>query len=413
MTDPAWPTLPPEANYLRLAGPGAAGIATTVASAVAWQALMASHEVAFVLSTLNTAVTALDFEGVGGVSSATAITGLNTALQLLAGWVQAKPPILASAVAAYEAAVSSMIPAEICIANRVEQAADVAINPAVLGALTPAIIALDTEYFGEHWPHNASVGAAYGATLSALAATLAIPPPISSPGASATAPAAAAAAVAQDSGRVALDGALTAPAAKSITGGSAVPTEALGQVGQMMMQPIQGALGSMQSAAGMFQTPVSAIQSLAGIPQSMGGSLRGIGPETDSGAVPVLAAILPGGVPPIGEPGVGAAGTGTLGTGTVGTGGVASPSGVPGPGLTSYARPASSFAPENAGRPTGLRTGLLSAAEFQGPTPTGSGGPLPVTAGQSGLLGRAKEVGDRDDGPRVRIVAGARPQPAQ
>jgi PPE-repeat protein len=424
MPDPAWPTLPPEANYLRLAGPGATGIATTVASAVAWQALMVSHEAAFALSTLNTAVTALNFEGVGGMSSATAITDLNTALQLLAGWVQAKPPILASAVAAYEAAVSSMIPAEVCIANRVEQAADVAINPTVLGALTPAIIALDTEYFGEYWPHNASVGAAYGATLSALAATLAIPPPISSPGAVSTAPVAAAAAVAQTSGRVAMEGALAAPVAKSVAGGSAVPTEVLGQVGQTLMQPIQGALGSMQSATGMFQTPVSAIQSLAGIPQSMIGSRRGIGPETDSGDVPVLAAALPGGAPPIGEPGVGAAGTGTVGTvgtgtvgtvgtGTVGPGGVASPSGVAGPGLTSYARPASSFAAETAGRPTGLKTGLLSAAEFQGSTPVGSGGPLPVSAGQSGLLGRGKEVGDRDDGPRARIVAGARPQPAQ
>jgi len=420
MTDPAWPTLPPEANYLRLAGPGAAGIATTVASAVAWQALMASHEVAFALSTLNTAVTALNFEGVGGMSSATAITGLNTALQLLAGWVQAKPPILASAVAAYEVAVSSMIPAEVCIANRVEQAADVAINPAVLGALTPAIIALDTEYFGEHWPHNASVGAAYGATLSALAATLAIPPPISSPGASATAPVAAAAAVAQTSGRVALEGGLAAPVAKSVTGGSAVPTEVLGQVGQLMMQPIQGALGSMQSATGMFQTPMSAIQSLAGVPQSMIGSLRGIGAESDSGDVPVLAAILPGGATPIGEPGVGtgAGAAGTVGngagaTGTVGTGGVASPGGMSGPGVTSYARPAGSFAPETAGRPTGLKTGLLSAAEFPGTTQTGSVGPLPVSAGQSGLLGRGKEVDDRDDGPRARIVAGARPPQAQ
>jgi hypothetical protein len=246
-------------------------------------------------------------------------------------------------------------------------------------------------------------------------------PPMSAPGASGTGPVAAAAAVAQTSGRVALEGALTAPVAQSVTGGSAVPTEVLGQVGQMMMQPIQGALGSMQSATGMFQTPVSALQSLAGIPQSMIGSLRGIGPETDSGAFPVLAAILPGGVPPIGVPpigesGVGAAGTGTIGTGTsgtVGTGGGASPGGVSGPGLTSYARPASSFAPETAGRPTGLKTGLLSAAEFQGPTPTGSGGPLPVSAGQSGLLSRGKEVDDRDDGPRARIVAGARPQPAQ
>jgi len=413
MTDPAWPTLPPEANYLRLAGPGAAGTATTVASAVAWQALMASHEVAFALSTLNTEVAALNFEGVGGTSSATTITGLNAALQLLAGWVQAKPPILASAVAAYEAAVSSMIPAEVCIANRVEQAADVAINPAVLGALTPAIIALDAEYFGEHWPHNASVGAAYGATLSALAATLAIPPPISPPGASATAPAAAAAAVAQTSGRAAAEATLNGPAAKSVIGASAVPTEALGQVGQTMTQPIQGALGSMQSAMGMFQTPVSAFQSLASMPQSMIGSPRGTGLETDHGEIPLSAAVLLGGSAPIGEAGAGATGTGTVGTGTVGTGGAANPSGVSGPGLTSYARPASSFAPEAAGRPTGLKTGLLSAAEFHGGTTMGSGGPVPVSAGQSGLLGRGKEVGDRDDGPRARIVAGARPRPVR
>jgi hypothetical protein len=231
---------------------------------------------------------------------------------------------------------------------------------------------------------------------------------------------AAAAAVAQTSGRVALEGALAAPVAKSVTGGSAVPTEVLGQVGQLMMQPIQGALGSMQSATGMFQTPMSAIQSLAGVPQSMIGSLRGIGAESDSGDVPVLAAILPGGATPIGEPGVGtgAGATGTVGngagaTGTVGTGGVASPGGMSGPGVTSYARPASSFAPETAGRPTGLKTGLLSAAEFPGTTQTGSVGPLPVSAGQSGLLGRGKEVDDRDDGPRARIVAGARPPQAQ
>ena len=62
---------------------GAAGTATTIANGVAWQALMGSHELAFALSTLNTAVTTLNFEGVGGLSSATAVTGLNTALQLL------------------------------------------------------------------------------------------------------------------------------------------------------------------------------------------------------------------------------------------------------------------------------------------------------------------------------------------
>ena len=159
MPDPSWPTFTPEMNYLRLVGPGAGGTATTMASGAAWQALMGSNELAFSMSQLNTAVTALNFEGVGGLSSMTAVTGLNTALQLLAGWVQEKPPIAASAVSAYETAVSTMIPAEVSIANRTEQAADVGINPAVFFTLTPAIVALDTEYYGEHWPHNSGAGA--------------------------------------------------------------------------------------------------------------------------------------------------------------------------------------------------------------------------------------------------------------
>ena len=70
MPDPAWPSSPPEANYLRLAGSGVAGTGTTLASAAAWEALMASHEIAASVSTLNTAVTALNFEGLGGAASA-------------------------------------------------------------------------------------------------------------------------------------------------------------------------------------------------------------------------------------------------------------------------------------------------------------------------------------------------------
>lgn len=158
MPDPSWSSSPPEVNYLRLAGPGVAGTATTVASAVAWQALTVGDELAFSASTLNATATAADFEGVGGLSSAAAVTGLNSALQMLAGWAQEKPPIAASAVSAYETAVSSMIPAAVSIANRTEQAADVALNPLVLGALTPVIVALDAAYFGEYWPHNAAAG---------------------------------------------------------------------------------------------------------------------------------------------------------------------------------------------------------------------------------------------------------------
>ncbi len=280
MPDPAWPALPPEANYLRLVGPGAAGTATTIASAAAWQALMISNELAFSLSMLNTAVTALNFEGVGGASSLAAVTELNTSLQLLSVWVQEKPPVAASAVAAHQAAVSAMIPAEISHTNHTAQAANVAMNPAVFGALTPAIVALDAEYFGEHWPHNAGVGVAYGSALAALTAALAIPPPITPPGASVAAPATAAAAVTQATGRAVAGQAMAesgqwANSAASLAAGPAGgsgPAGALGSAGALM-QPVQAALGALQPAMGMFATPVQAVRDLGGLAQSMVGPM--------------------------------------------------------------------------------------------------------------------------------------------
>ncbi|MBJ7400424.1 MAG: PPE domain-containing protein [Mycolicibacterium sp.] len=390
-----------------MAGPGLAGTATTMVNAAAWQALAVSHEFAFSLSTLNTAVTAMNFEGVGGVSSVAAITALNTSLQLLAGWVQEKPPIAASAVTAYETAVSAMIPAEICIANRTEQAAAVAVNPAVLGALTPAIIALDTEYFGEHWPHNAGIGAAYGAALAALAAALAIPPPISPPGASAAAPATSAAAVAQAAGRVVAGEAMkeSGQLAKSAGDGAAGPTEAAVRAGQMMMQPIQAVLGSMQPAVGMFQAPVQAVHSLAGLPQSLAGSLRGIsvGGEANATAVPTATPTGAGAAVFERGPGTGVGGTGTAG------GGIGA---LPGGGVTSYSRPSSSFAPEGAGRPRGLQTGLLSAAELHAPATTGtSNSVLPMSPAGAGIPARGKDASNSDGGPRSRIVAEPQTQP--
>lgn len=379
MPDPAWPSLPPEANYLRLVGPGAAGTATTMANAVAWEVLAASHEAAFSLSTLNAAVTAVDFEGIGGVSSAATVGGLNTSLQLLAGWVQEKTPIAASAVAAYETAVSSMIPAEVCIANRTQQAADVAMNPAVLGALTPAIIALDTEYFGEHWPHNAASGVAYGAALAALSAALAIPPPISPPGASATAPATAAAAVAQSTGRAAAGAALQefGQLTESVGGAAAMP-EAVGQAGQMLMQPIRAVLGSMQPGIGMFQTPIDAAQTLAGLAPSM------MRPGSEGGGAAVSPVMLPG-----------AGG---------GVGGLSSP------GITSYSRPTSSFIPEGAGRPLTATSGLLGAAASRGAATAGMGtGAIPMSPIGTGTVARGRGADAHDDGLRARVVV--EPQP--
>jgi hypothetical protein len=405
MPDPTWPSSPPEANYLRLVGSGATGTATTLASAAAWEALMASNEAAFSASALNTAATAVGFEGLGGLSSATAATGLNASLQLLAGWVQEKPPILASAVAAYETAVSSMIPAEISLANRTTQASDVAMNPLVLGALTPVIVALDAEYFGEHWPHNASAGAAYGSALAALVPALALPPPLAPPGASPTAPASAAAAVAETAGETAAGQAMkeSSQIAELATDGTSAPAEGIGQAVQAastVMQPLQS---TMQPLMGMFQAPMQAMQSLGGLPQSLMGQLgalsgSSLGSEAQAPAAMIAAAGAPGAEVVGAGGGIGGL-SGSAGAG-VGAGGVG---GVPGASLTSYTRPTSSFAPENGGRPIGL-PGLLSAAELRGPTTTNTGGPVPMSPARAGMLGQSKGTGPKVDAPLARIV---------
>ena len=405
MPDPAWPSSPPEANYLRLVGSGAAGTGTTLTSAAAWQALTASNEVAASASTLNTAATALSFEGVGGLASTTTASALNTSLHLLAAWAQQKPPIAASAVTAYETALSSMIPAEVSLANRAEQAADVALNPLVLGALTPAIVSLDLIYFGEHWPHNASAGAAYGAALTALLPALVVPPPLAPPGASPAAPAAAAAAVAETAGKTAAGEAMkqSGQIAKVAADGTAVPTEITGQVGQLvssMMQPLQSA---MQPLTGMFQAPTQALQSLSGLSQSALGQVNSLAGTSASGEIGLPAAMLaaPGAPGGLGTAGGGSGLVGGPGAGSVGGAGVG---GVPGSGLTSYTRPTSTFAPEHSGRPAGLNTGLLSTAEHRGPTTTAGGGPVPVSPAQAGMLGQGKAGGAKEDVAHARIV---------
>lgn len=403
MPDPAWPSSPPEVNYLRLLGPGAAGTATTLASGAAWQALMAGNEALFAASTVNATATALDFEGLGGASSTAAVAGLNASLQLLSCWVQEKPPIATGAVAAYEMAVSSMIPAEVALANRAEQAADVALNPLVLGALTPAIVALDIAYFGEFWPQNASTGAVYGATLAALVAALAVPPPMSPPGAAAAAPATGAAAVAQAAGQAVAGEALqkSADAATATGGSTTAPAQAVAEGGRMasaLGQPLQAAIGSLQPATGMFQTPIQAAQALASLPQSMAGGLAGTFGRDALGSGQLPAALVGG----AGGAGVGGAAPGAVGAVGGGAGGLSSAA-VPAAGLTTYTRPPASFPPENSGRPTGLKTGLLSAADVRGAGPTGLGGSA-VPMGPASPSGQAKGAPDKDGVAHARVA---------
>ncbi|MGI9162233.1 MAG: PPE domain-containing protein [Mycobacterium sp.] len=385
MPDPAWPSSPPEVNYLRLAGTGAAGTATTLASAAAWQAVAVTDDVAFSVSSVSTAVTAADFQGVGGASSSSTAAELNGSLQLLAGWAQAKPPLLASAVSAYETALTTMIPAAVSLANRAEQAADEAMNPLVLGALTPAIVALDCEYFGEHWPHNAGAGAAYGATLTALIAALAVPPPVLPPSSAAGGPLAAAAAMAQEGAQVAAGQAMKQTASATARN-AAAPVEAAAT----MAQPLQAAVSAAQPAVGMAQAPLQSLQGLSGLPQSMAGPLAGMfAPENSTAGLPMIgtasAPTSVGGV----AGGAGAAGAGI------------SAGGLPGGGLTSYSRPSASFPAENSGRPVGLKTGPLNAAELRGPTAVG---PMPMAPASAGIPRDGKGTAKDDEVVRARVA---------
>ena len=378
MPDPAWPCSPPELNYMRLAGDGAAGTATTLASAAAWQALTVGNEVAFSLSSLNTAVTAVDFQGVGGASSSAAAGELNTSLQMLAGWTQEKPPVVSSAVSAYETALAAMIPAEIAVANRTEQAADVAMNPLVFGALTPAIVALDTQYFGEFWPQNASAGAAYGATLAGLAAALAVPPPLA-PSGSPAAPVAAAAAVAQEGAQTMAGQAMQQAAQQAAT----MTAQQSGSAASQITQPLQQAMG-------MFQSPM---QSLGGLDPALTDSLDAMAPYDDleSGMPFMGVGALPAASGSVGAPSFS---SGSLGSGAS-----------PGAGLTSYVRPSTAFPTENGGKPVGLKPGPLNTAELRGPTAVG---PMPMAPPGSA---RTKEATKEEDTARARVTVRKQPVP--
>lgn len=391
--DPLWPISRPEDNYTRLMM--GTGTATTLANMAAWLAQLASHEMSFGLSVLNSATTMANWKGAGATGSAEAGLGLNTALQLLAGWVTEKPPLASAAVAAYEAATSSMVPAPLCMENRVDEGSCQAINPAVWGALTPRIIELNLEYYGGMWPNNSRAGVVYGAALAALTAALAVPPPMAPMGASPAAPAAAAASVAQATGNKAAGEAMRAgtQSAQSTMQGAGGGTDAMGQMSSMVGQ----AQGLMQPLTGMMQMPMQVAQQGFGAAQGMMGQLTGM---FGNGMKPPDAAseLARGAAAPASPAG----GVGGAGGGGAGIGGAAG--GHPGAGLTSFTRPTSSFDAGNAGRPSGLGSGFLNSEQMRGPTTgAGMGGGMPMSP--AGMLNRGQGEGDRErEATYARVV---------
>jgi PPE-repeat protein len=309
---------------------------------------------------------------------------LNASLHGLAGWVDVKPAVVSTAVSAYQGAYAAMRPAAECNANRDECAIDNAINPWVLGMLTPRIGSLDVEYYGVMWPTNAAAGASMGAVFSALAASLAIPPPPATMGASPAAPAAAASAVGESAAEAGVgDGMRAAHTGVSTAGSGAKQgssaAEGVGGRLNSMMEPMQSLLGAapqaLQAPSGVGQAPSSLMgpaQSMMGMftnPGAMAGP--GSGASSMSGSMSAASAAV----------------AGEASGGSVAGGGM-SAGGVP---ATSFTRPVSAFESAPAGRPVGLRpSAALGAEELRTPVTTTSGG-----AGMGGMPVGAAGAGQR------------------
>ncbi|OBF86162.1 hypothetical protein A5791_01580 [Mycobacterium sp. 852002-51163_SCH5372311] len=387
MADPRW-SGPPE---LVAAIFEAGSAASVIANNLVWVTETANKELSMGLSAVNTLVTAAQWQGLGAVASMVAATGLNAGLQTLVGWTAHKISVTQAAVEAFMVAQSTVIPSVVSQTNRDEWAALNATN--FFGQNTPAIVERDTEYFGEHWPHNSIRGWTYSGVLSTLAAALAVPPPIAPLGASPAAPAAAAEAVGQAAAHTGINDAMQVSTQAAQTAGqtSATPADASSHLGSLMQQPMSMISSGTEPLKQLAQAPMQAFQGVTSLPQSMLQSMAGMFPAASSPNVAAAVAepVLAGGA----AAGVGGASGG--GAGTLG--------GFPGAGLTSYTRPTSSFEPETGGRPVGLRAGVLNAAEIRSPTTAaGMGGaPMPLTpAGMSPRDGGQSEK----DVARARVV---------
>jgi PPE family protein len=359
MADPRW-SGPPEgiAETFELGSPAA-----LISNNSVWVTETSHHGLAAGISGANTASTLGAWQGFGSNASAVAANGLNAGLLTTAGWTAHKVAVTQGAIEAFTTARSSVIPSVVIKTNRTEREAMDKANPGALWSLTPAIIERDMEYYGEHWPHNSSVGLGYSTAMSGFTAALGMPAPLASEAASPAAPAEAGDALAQAAATTGGQDGVSLSSQAAQAAGQVPASSAGGATDQIssLMGPLQQAASSVvQPLAGVFQAPMQGLQSVASLPSSLMGSTSGM----FSSATAQEAAAAESVVGPLGAGGGAAGGIGAAG-GLAGAAGAAGGAGgaYPGAGLTSYTRPTSTFEPETGGRPTGLRTVGSNAAE--------------------------------------------------
>jgi hypothetical protein len=389
MPDPLW-FGPPEsvAALLETSNP-----ATVVANIAAWLAEAIQHELSMGMSVANIGATLEQWMGLGGAAYGMKGSELNfLGLEPLAAHCLKHMAIGQAAVEANTVARSAVIPAMVCQTNRDETAALYASN--ICGCNSPAIGVNEEMYWGNFTPQNMNVGLAYATALNGLMGSIAsTPPPITPAGMSAADPVETVAQSAANTGAQASSG--LGDAAGQAASPAASATDPLQSFMGSAQGLLQGATQPLQElASGPTQAVQSGTQSISGLMQNFMGGFSGMSSQNAAEAAAGAGAL--GG--PLGAGG-GAAGSLGGGAGAVGAG-------YPGAGLTSFTRPASTFEPETAGRPTGLKPGgLLNAADLRGPT-TGAtgGGAMPMSPATAGMLGRENGGSDKDKVTHARIV---------
>ncbi|SON63856.1 PPE family protein PPE26 [Mycobacterium simulans] len=166
--------LPPEVNSLRMySGPGSAPMS---AAASAWNGLAAELDSA--ATGYETVITTLHCEewvGLASSSMAAAVTPYVAWMRATAAQAEEAASKSRMAVAAYEAAVTAVVPPPLVTANRTQLVSLVKAN--TFGQYTASIAALEAQY-GEMWAQDAMAMYSYAAaSASASTVTPFAPPP--------------------------------------------------------------------------------------------------------------------------------------------------------------------------------------------------------------------------------------------
>jgi hypothetical protein len=345
-----WPIFDPASAYMTMTG--GAWAAPMHAAGAALDALGAQVQATVVSCGVNDTIVGESWTGQGRVRAAASVTELNTSQADYGLQSLLKSQILHAAGELHTTTVPQMVTHIQADANRGEWGIDNAINPWVLGALTPRIIDLDTEYFGFMWPNNASAGLRYGAGLDALGAALsglsALP---AVAGGSVGAPAMAAADVASNAGMSMMSAVMSATQ----------------QAATSAISPATGAAQGAQAGSLVGQSPLSApntSSSTSGISPLANVTTHGpVSPSMPQSQTPAMGMFLP-----------------PSSAATLTPPAPAMPTSPPvqtmtpsaAPGVTSFAKPAEPFnpPPPSGGKAVGLKPGMLNASALRGPVGT-------------------------------------------